>query len=198
MLRAWLLRACLRAAVGRGLVWVRGRRRSCAAVSPGEFLLAHAGGFFSFISVTGLCLLFGSRTEEARLHRAPVAHPASSGYRCAWSAASALPTTPCAIGSSLGAIGSSVASAIHHLRLRQARHPRHRRHPRLQPRWSAVTASTKATAGPTARAAHPRHPTRTPPRRRAGTRRSSQPSRWHCYFRVSWTRAMAAGWCRTL
>lgn len=36
MLRAWLLRACLRAAVGRGLVWVRGRRRSCAAVSPGE------------------------------------------------------------------------------------------------------------------------------------------------------------------
>ena len=32
LLRAWLLRACLRAAVGRGLVWVR----SCAAVSPGE------------------------------------------------------------------------------------------------------------------------------------------------------------------
>ena len=36
MLRAWLLRACLHAAVGRGLVWVRARRRSCAVVSPGE------------------------------------------------------------------------------------------------------------------------------------------------------------------
>ena len=39
LLRAWLLRACLRAAVGRRLVWVRGRRRSCAAVSPGEVFL---------------------------------------------------------------------------------------------------------------------------------------------------------------
>ena len=39
LLRARLLRACLRAAVGRGLVWVRGRRRSCAAVSPGEEFL---------------------------------------------------------------------------------------------------------------------------------------------------------------
>ena len=29
---AWLLWACQRAAVGRGLFWVRGRRRSCAAV----------------------------------------------------------------------------------------------------------------------------------------------------------------------
>ena len=36
LLRAWLLRVCLRAAVGRGLVWARGRRRSCAAVSPGK------------------------------------------------------------------------------------------------------------------------------------------------------------------
>ena len=36
VLHAWLLRACLRAAVGRGLVWARGRRRSCAAVSPGK------------------------------------------------------------------------------------------------------------------------------------------------------------------
>ena len=41
LLRARLLRACLRAAVGRrGLVWMRGRRRSCAAVSPGEFFFA--------------------------------------------------------------------------------------------------------------------------------------------------------------
>ena len=39
LLRAWLLRACLCAAVGRGLVWARGRRRSCAAVSPGKVFL---------------------------------------------------------------------------------------------------------------------------------------------------------------
>ena len=39
LLRAWLLRAWLRAAVGRGLVWVRGRRRSCAAFRP-EILFA--------------------------------------------------------------------------------------------------------------------------------------------------------------
>ena len=29
---ALLLRACQRAEVGRGLVWVRGRRRSCATL----------------------------------------------------------------------------------------------------------------------------------------------------------------------
>ena len=46
LLRAWLLRACLRAAVGRGLVWARGRRRSCAAVSPGEVF------FQEFVPVT--------------------------------------------------------------------------------------------------------------------------------------------------
>ena len=33
---AWFLRACQRAAVGCGLVWVRGRRRSCARRLAGE------------------------------------------------------------------------------------------------------------------------------------------------------------------
>jgi hypothetical protein len=37
----WAVASADVASVGRGLVWERGRHRSCAAVSPGEILIEH-------------------------------------------------------------------------------------------------------------------------------------------------------------
>ena len=73
--RGWFLRAGLRAAVGRGLVWVRGRRRSCAAVSPGEVFLV-----VPELQFVGMALCGASAASELRATPGPIVHGSQQEY----------------------------------------------------------------------------------------------------------------------